>query len=116
MIVPLPVKKDKIGRRVAGISLIEFYRQIREEMSNAYANATNKDALETFKKCGALIVEKGTFEGMVETEEVAEAEKLANIITYCITRLEIIGYDENKRQELYQMVNEKNCERGYFDD
>ena len=38
-VLPLPVKKDKIGRRVAGISTTEYYHQIAEEVLEAYENA-----------------------------------------------------------------------------
>ena len=36
-ILPLPVKKNKFGERVADISLAKYYRQICEEVKEAHA-------------------------------------------------------------------------------
>lgn len=43
-------------------------------------------------------------------------ETLANIIALCLTELESLGYDENKRSKLFAKVNEKNEKLGYFVD
>lgn len=45
-----------------------------------------------------------------------EIETLREIMSMCIAKLESIGYDGNKRQEMYQYVNDKNKDRGYLDD
>lgn len=41
-------------------------------------------------------------------------EKIADVITVCISYLNALGYDEEKRSELFAKVNEKNEKRGYF--
>ena len=61
-ILPLPVKKNKFGEKVADISIKKYYRQICEEVVEAH------DWHDT----------------------VYEAEELVDVITCCITRLNII--------------------------
>ena len=103
-ILPLPVKKNKFGRRIADISITEYYRQIEEEV------------LESFKEavCSELYEKINSDKKICNADR--EAEELVDLITCCVTRLEIIGYDEEKRQKLYEFVNEKNRKRGYFDE
>ena len=62
MILPLPVKKNKFGERVADISVDRHYRQIAEE-----------------------IIEACTAQGKND-----EARKLVDVITCCVTRLDIL--------------------------
>lgn len=40
------------------------------------------------------------------------ADYLADIITLCITEMSVIGYDENKRSELFAKVNARNEKLG----
>ena len=118
-ILPLPVKKNKYGERVADISTTKYYRQIAEEVLEAHTNAANRNTVELLRKIGACNSSnscKDFIDEIVEAEKTAEAEELVDVITTCITRLEIIGYDENKRQIMYETVNEKNRKRGYFED
>ena len=42
------------------------------------------------------------------------AEEIADVITVCTSWLETLGYDEEKRSEIFRKVNEKNEKRGYF--
>lgn len=42
------------------------------------------------------------------------ADCLADIITLCITELEVIGYDENKRSELFLKTNARKEKLGCF--
>ena len=109
MILPLPVKKNKLGQKVADLSTTEYYRQIEEEVLEAYENAVMYETARRIatEVCNTYLGEYGRSD---------EAEELVDVITTCITRLEIIGYDEIKRQELYQAVNEKNRKRDYFED
>jgi len=95
--LPLPVKRNKFGRNVDTLTVTEYYRQIEEEVLEAYAEAIKAGMSE---KKSAFID--------------SEAEELVDIIATCITRLDIIGYDESARQKLYDAVNEKNHKRGYF--
>ena len=105
-ILPLPVKKNKFGNRVADISTTDYYRQIEEEVLEAHEYAAIANYL----------LELEGDADVVGDWENDEAEELVDIITCCITRLDILGFDENKRQELFHAVNEKNRKRGYFDD
>ena len=109
MILPLPVKKNKLGQKVVDLPTTEYYRQIEEEVLEAHENAVMYEAARriVFACCGVCLGEYGRSD---------EAKELVDVITTCITRLEIIGYDADKRQELYQAVNEKNRKRGYFED
>ena len=107
--LPLAVKKNKFGQRVADISVTEYYRQIEEEVLEAHENAVMYETARriVLDGCGACLGEYGRSD---------EAEELVDIITTCITRLEIIGYDAEKREKLYKAVNEKNKKHGYFED
>lgn len=177
-ILPLPVKKNKFGQRIADLDTNTYYRQIAEEVLEAYETAVQKELAET------LIETSNLFSMTDVIFATAEAEELVDVITTCITRiniidleyfkrclflwknfsregtafrasadntekfyqnllmkfsvafsgiydekgilwdaigacvnrLEVLGYDENKRQELYQAVNDKNLKRGYFED
>ena len=95
--LPLAVKKNKFGQRVADLSVTEYYRQIEEEVLEAHENAV-------------------MYEMSLQCSRYDEAEELVDVITTCITRLETIGYDAKKRETLYKAVNEKNKKRGYFED
>lgn len=106
MILPLPVKKNRFGENVANISTANYYRQIVEEALEAHEEAV------IFDHENELCFEPNISDEFWN----AEAEELVDIITCCITRLNILGYDEDARQKLYQAVNEKNRKRGYFDD
>ena len=64
-IYPLPVKKNKNGELVADLPVWKQYRQIMEEVMEAHAENV------------------GVFESN-------EAEELADVITCCITRLDIV--------------------------
>ena len=101
-ILPLPVKKNKFGDEVRYINSTDYYRQITEEVLEAYKEA--------------VIFEDrypGEYPRAFRDDEAIE---LVDIITCCITRLDILGFDETKRQELFNAVNEKNRKRGYLED
>ena len=66
-ILPLPVKKNKFGERVADISLEKYYRQICEEVLEAHSEVIYKDR---------------------------EAEEIVDVMACCITRLNIIKCDD----------------------
>lgn len=42
------------------------------------------------------------------------AMELTDVITVCVSWLDAEGWDEEERDELQRLVNEKNRERGYF--
>lgn len=82
MILPLPVKKNKFAVRVDNISTTDYYGQIMEEVMEAHEEA--------------LIAEYSS------EKNDNEAEELVDIVTTCVTRLDIIDcYDwENESVEL----------------
>ena len=125
--LPLAVKKNKFGQRVADISVTEHYRQIEEEVLEAHENAVISDHelkktqehKDTFNSTSALVIYKARqaeSKNKIQLYKKFEAEELADIITACITRLEIIGYDAEKRDKLYKAVNDKNRKRGYLEE
>ena len=108
MILPLPVKRNKFGERVASLSVNDYYRQIAEEVLEAHNAANNC--------CIVKILRDNGCGQCAEFLDCNEAEELVDIIATCITRLDILGYDSAARQKLFQAVNDKNKSRGYFDD
>lgn len=110
-ILPRPVQKNKRGEFVAKISTSKYYKQILEEVQEAFQAAIVGDTIKILRNegCGQCV---DTIED--EICDANEAEELVDIITCCVTRLEILGYDENARQIIYHTVNEKNRKRGYF--
>lgn len=86
MTLPKPVKRDQHGRRIANYTRREWFSKILEEVLEANETVDLK----------------------------YHAEELADVITVCISRLEILGFDEEARSELFARVNEKNAARGYF--
>ena len=107
-ILPLPVKKNKFGELVADISVEKYYRQIAEEVLEAHKASIIHD----IKK---VMSDEGCGQCAEYVDEDNEAEELVDIITCCVTRLEILGYDESAREKIYQAVNEKNRKRGYLE-
>ena len=86
-IYPLPVKKNKHGELVASLSITRQYRQIMEEVMEAHAENV------------------GAFESN-------EAEELADVITCCITRLDIVVDSEKDFDEYVSellVTAERNC-------
>ena len=82
-ILPLPVKKNKFGQLVADIPVTDYYAQIFEEVFEAYKAANNAEILKvmTSEGCGQC----------AEFIQTNEPEELADIITCCVTRLDILG-------------------------
>ena len=113
MMLPLAVKKNKFGQRVADISVTEHYRQIEEEVLEAHENAAISD--HEGKKASEYKDSLNRISDLMLYRQL-EAEELVDIITTCITRLEIIGYDAEKRDKLYKAVNDKNRKRGYLEE
>ena len=81
---------------------------------------------ELSKKTNEVVQEAGCLGGLVDDffietdiEDVGVTEKrlalkLTEVITFCTSWLNRIGYFENERDELQRLVNEKNKARGYF--
>lgn len=78
------------------------------------------------KKTNEVIQEAGYLGGLVDDfftetdiEDVGVTEKrlalkLTEVITFCTSWLNRIGYFENERDEMQRIVNKKNREHGYF--
>ena len=97
-ILPRPVIRDGNGKLIKYHTSRDFYLKLQEEI---FEVMELKDLLE--RSC--LITP--------ENEHLA-AEEIADIITVCISYLNALGYDEEKRSEIFRRVNEKNEKRGYF--
>lgn len=54
------------------------------------------------------------FDCIERADEEELAEKLTDVITVCTSWIDALGYDEVKRGELQERVNEKNKARGYW--
>lgn len=82
-ILPLPVKQNKFGQRVTDISVTDYYAQIFEEVLEAHWASVVADCKKR--------VENGGRGQLIEYLADNEHEELADIITCCVTRLDIIG-------------------------
>lgn len=117
-IFPLPVKKNKFGNNVHYLNSANYYRQVFEEVQEAFQAAIVGDVENILQDAcmdrGERAIQIVRIENTVGDDN--EVEELVDIIICCVTRLEILGYDEDARQKLYHKVNEKNRERGYFEE
>ena len=95
-ILPRPVIRDGNGKLIKDHTPQDFYMKLQEEIFEVMEAQAYFD-----------------YETTTAAEEDV-AEEIADIITVCISYLNANGYDEEKRSELFQKVNEKNEERGYF--
>ncbi len=100
-ILPRPVIRDKSGKLIKDYTPRDWYLKLPEKYFEIVAEFHDE-----FLKYNDVGLKNALFS---ET-----AEKLADVITVCISYLESLGYDENKRSELFAKVNEKNEKRGYF--
>lgn len=102
-ILPRPVVRDGNGKLIKDHTPRDFYMKLQEEIFESF-----KENFEWFwyKHIGKDSREFSAREHF--------AEEVADVITVCISYLEAIGYDENKRSEIFAKVNEKNEKRGYF--
>lgn len=90
-IKPLPVVRDKCGKLIRDYDELDWLVKINEE----YHEATVQIILE---------------------DTTRAAEELQDIITVCTSMLQWLGFDEHARDELTKQVNEKNRQRGYFEE
>ena len=97
-ILPRPVVRDGNGELIKDLTPRKFFLKLQEEI----LEVMEAQAYFVFKPTPA-------------TEENV-AEEIADIITVCISYLNAIDYDEEKRSELFAKINEKNEKRGYFEE
>lgn len=89
---------------------VEWIAKLMEETNEAVQEAYTVSQLEQSNK-------KFPCEAMNEVIQGARerlAMELTDVITVCVSWLDAEGWDEEERDELQRLVNEKNYERGYF--
>ena len=91
--LPRPVVCDGNGRLTNDYSPRDWYLKLQEEI---------------FEVMEAIACGRDDF------DDNHIAEEIADVITVCISWLETLGYDEEKRSEIFAAVHEKNEKRGYF--
>lgn len=102
---------------------------IKPQPSSEFCYLKTLDWVAEFsKKTNEVIQEAGYLGGLVDDffteidiEDVGVTEKrlalkLTEVITFCTSWLNRIGYFENERDELQRIVNEKNREHGYLEE
>lgn len=104
--LPVPVKKDKHGVLVADYSYRDWFAKIAEEVFEAHAEAKEERTYSPTND-GSIDVYR---ENIPRT-----AEELADVITVCVSFLDVLGYDEKERGDLYRKINQKNLQRGYLE-
>ena len=104
-ILPCPVVRDKSGKLAKDYSSRDWYLKLQEEIFEVIDN------VQIFNQ---FCVEYGENYKSSTNAKNMTAEEIADVITVCISWLETLGYDEEKRSELFAAVNEKNENRGYF--
>ena len=98
-ILPRPVKKNKRGELVATISVNKCYKQIIEEVFEAHEAEITK-AVANFVQndgCGMCV-------GLIEEASPStELEEIVDIITCCVTRIDILGgtFDATPSKKYY---------------
>lgn len=79
-ILPLPVKKNKFGERVADISIAKYYHQICEEVVEAHK--------------ASIEIQARNYDSLLDIAD-NEPMELVDIITCCITRIDIMNWYED---------------------
>ena len=95
-ILPRPVIRDDNGKIIKDYSPCDFYLKLQEEIFEVMEVQADFDRDWNSR----------TYDDI--------AEEIVDVITVCISQLEVLGYDENKRSKLFAKVNDKNEKRGYF--
>ena len=118
-IFPLPLKKSKFGQDVSKLTAGDYYRQLVEKILEANQAYISNQAY-ILRIVNKILTRDGYGQCAEQVEKIigidGEAEKLVDIMTWCVTRLEQIGYDADARQILYATANAKNYRLGYFGD
>ena len=94
--MPRPVVRDGNGKLAKDYTSRDWYLKLQEEIFEVMEAQADID-----RDWNATVYED-------------VAEEIADVITVCISWLESLGYDEEKRSEIFAAVNEKNEKRGYF--
>ena len=99
---PRPVIRDGNGILIKDYTPQDFYLKLQEEISEAMEKM--------------MLYSYGDYQVSANIEKEDIAEEIADIITVCISQLEALGFDEEKRSKIFAKVNEKNEKRGYFNE
>ena len=102
---PKPVVRDGNGKLAKDYTSRDWYLKLQEEIFEVIDN------VQIFNQ---FCVEYGENNKSSINAKNMTAEEIADIITVCISWLEVLGYDEKARSELFAQVNAKNEKRGYF--
>lgn len=94
--LPRPVIRDGNGKLTKNYSTFDWYLKLQEEIFEV------------------MEVEADINRDWNARSYEDVAEEIADVITVCTSWLETLGYDEEKRSEIFRRVNEKNEKRGYF--
>lgn len=87
-----PVKRDKLGRKVADYEPRHFYEKIAEELFEAHDWA------------------------VCESAPVSEATELLDVMTACATRINALNLPKELLEDCQEQIIARNTDRGYFDD
>ena len=98
---PRPVIRDGNGILIKDYTPQDFYLKLQEEISEAMEKM--------------MLYSYGDYQVSANIEKEDIAEEIADVITVCISQLEALGFDEEKRSKIFAKVNEKNEKRGYFE-
>ena len=93
-ILPRPVIRDGNGKLTKNYSTRDWFMKLQEEIFEVQRD----NNLNEVKYGHPFFI----------------AEELADVITVCISYMDALGYDEEKRSKFFARVNEKNEKRGYF--
>ena len=85
---PIPVVKDKAGKLTKDYSTLDWFNKLNEKLDEVKQSS----------------------------DIPKQAEELQDLITVCTSFLEYLGYDETARGDLAKQINEKNRQRGYFEE
>ena len=100
MTKPQPCTKYRDAERMAWIAKLveETHEVVQEAQIVAQLEKADEEALST----------------VLWEARKRLAMELTDVITVCVSWLDAEGWDEEERDELQRLVNEKNYERGYF--
>ena len=106
-ILPRPAVRNDDGKRIKSYWSSDLNTALQEKV---YVAARSMDEWHN------LDTEDGVYYPEVETAKEEFAEAVADIISLCISVLEVNGFDEEKRNRLFAAVNKKNERCGCFDE
>ena len=95
-VLPIPVKKDGNGKLTKDYDVRDWFAKLNEEIDEVKSAATAFDLYDS------------------TVEDIAE--ELQDLITVCTSYLDFLGFNLQKRSQLTKQINDKNRQRGYFEE